>query len=267
MVKFTEDRKALLETLYSKAMDFEDVPSLLKDRKASEICQDIEYDFDGLELKSSMKTKLNFRAKLMDDYVRQFLLYNEDVTVLNLGCGLDGRIFRVNKKALRWYDIDNPEVITLRALFYEESFTKRMFGTTMEEEGWVEGLKVPSKTCLVIAEGVFNQMEERAIAALLLRLKASLGTYTLVFDAHRKAQVRKGIHWGLKKEASLGTVVEGLNYRHTMYLTKNPYVAGLPFFTRVAYSIKNRFRPAKEAHRILVYEMTGEEDAQEERTF
>lgn len=266
MVKLTEERKALLEPLYSKATDFEDEPSILKDKKASEICQDIEYDFDKLKMRTGMRTTLNLRAKLMDDYVRQFLSYNDDVTVLNLGCGLDGRNFRVNKKALRWYDIDLPEVITLRQLFYEESFTKRMFGTTMEA-GWVEGLKIPSRTCLILAEGFFAQREEEAIEALLLELKETLGTYTILFDAHRKAQRKKGIQWGLKKEEDLATRVEGLIYRHSMYMTKNPYVEGLPFWTRAFYSMKNRFKPARDAHRILVYEMTEEAGGQEEREF
>ena len=56
------------------------------------------------------------RARTLDDLVRRFISDHPDAVVLDLGAGLDTRMFRVDPPpTVTWYDIDFPEIIGLRA--------------------------------------------------------------------------------------------------------------------------------------------------------
>ena len=59
------------------------------------------------------------RAKAFDDWTRAFIEKHPDAIVLNLGCGLDSRVFRVDPPPeIAWFDVDFPEVIDIRERVY-----------------------------------------------------------------------------------------------------------------------------------------------------
>jgi len=267
MIKLTKEKESLLVPLYGKAMDYNKHNSILRDAKAAAIVKDIDYDFASLKIQDKTNVMMTIRAKLIDDYSDQFLAYNQDVMVLHLGCGLDSRVLRLDHEAAKWYDVDFEEVIELRKLFYEENFTRRMVASSVTESQWIEAMKMPSDQCLVIAEGLFMYLKEDEIKTLLERLKDKLGAYTLVFDAYSKATAKRAgkhpslkatgavIKWGIDNPVELTTLVEGAAYKHTSYFTKNDYVGGLAFGSRILYGIAHSFKAAREGHRIMVFDI------------
>lgn len=59
------------------------------------------------------------RSHYFDQACREFLGRHPEGQVLNLGCGLDSRIYRVDPPAeLPWFDLDYPEVMDLRERLY-----------------------------------------------------------------------------------------------------------------------------------------------------
>ena len=93
--------------------------SILGDTFADEIVQKIDFDFKKLHLPSGGAITLPMRAKHLDGWTREFLAAHPSATVLNLGCGLDSRVFRIDPPAtVRWYDVDLPDVIELRKRLY-----------------------------------------------------------------------------------------------------------------------------------------------------
>lgn len=267
MIKLTKEKETLLIPLYGKAMDYNKHNSILRDAKAAAIVKDIDYDFASLKIQDKTNVMMTIRAKLMDDYTDQFLAYNQDVMVLHLGCGLDSRVLRIDQEAAKWYDVDFEEVIELRKLFYEENFTRRMVASSVTEGQWIDAMKMPSDQCLVIAEGLFMYLKEDEIKTLLERLKDKLGAYTLIFDAYSKVTAKRAgnhpslkatgavIQWGIDKPEELSTLVEGAVYKHTSYFTKNYYVGGLSFGSRILYRMAHSFKAAREAHRIMVFDI------------
>jgi O-methyltransferase involved in polyketide biosynthesis len=73
--------------------------SLLEDHFADEAVRNIDYDFSRLKVDDNLGIGLAIRAKTLDVCVQDFLARNPDAIVLHLACGLDTRIFRVDRKA------------------------------------------------------------------------------------------------------------------------------------------------------------------------
>src|SRR5438045_1681839 len=120
--EFTPTQESLFLTLGSRALDSRLPRPFLGDTMADEILARIGY---GLEKFPQLTTKLldrrsrvfdaAVRAKVLDEMVRRFVLRQPEAVVLDLGAGLDGRMFRVDPPpTVEWYDIDFPEVIALR---------------------------------------------------------------------------------------------------------------------------------------------------------
>ena len=50
---------------------------------------------------------MTLRAKQLDDWCTDFLQRHPDAVVLHLGCGLDGRVFRLDPPpSVLWFDVD-----------------------------------------------------------------------------------------------------------------------------------------------------------------
>ena len=59
--------------------------------------------------------------------------------VIHLGCGLDARITRVQPfSSIAWFDIDYPDVISLRKEFYSETNEYKMIASSITAQNWLE---------------------------------------------------------------------------------------------------------------------------------
>src|SRR5574342_16983 len=55
------------------------------------------------------------RAATFDQLTTRFLADHPDAVVLQVGCGMDSRVFRIDPPAsVEWFDVDYPDVIDLR---------------------------------------------------------------------------------------------------------------------------------------------------------
>ena len=117
-VHLTKVQETLLITLHAKALDHRTKKPILNDEKADQILSRIDYDFTKMN-ELGNDNLLVVRAKQYDEWLKEFIKGNANAVILNLGCGLDTRITRINPSArVRWFDIDYPEVIQIREGFY-----------------------------------------------------------------------------------------------------------------------------------------------------
>ena len=115
-VHLTGAKQTLLITLHAKAMESRSPDSLLKDRFADQALARLDYDFKPLDLGPDGAISMAMRAKAFDDWTRAFIEKHPDAVVLNLGCGLDSRVFRVDPPPeIPWFDVDFPDVIDHQA--------------------------------------------------------------------------------------------------------------------------------------------------------
>src|SRR5690349_17018397 len=109
----------MLATFYAKAVDADLPQPILGDQLAKEIAQRIDYDWKQTSITPANSPAVTTRSAHFDRWVRQFLAVRPEAVVLHLGCGLDGRVFRVDPgPGVEWYDVDYPDVADLRSRLY-----------------------------------------------------------------------------------------------------------------------------------------------------
>ncbi|MBP3922041.1 MAG: class I SAM-dependent methyltransferase [Ruminiclostridium sp.] len=176
------ESRTLFIPLMGKAMM--SLEGFWRDKMAEEIIAK-NYDY----LKSVDKSKrlaiyMTMRAMQYDDYAADFIDRNSDAIVIHLGCGLDSRIVRVNRKAKHWYDLDFPEVISFREIYYRETDNYTMLRSSATDFSWLEQIEYNGEPILVIAEGLTMYLTEEDIRTLTELFAEKFGNVTFIFDAY-----------------------------------------------------------------------------------
>lgn len=179
-------RETLLVTLCAKAGESRLPDSLLHDRFAAEAMARIDYDFAGLKIDRDMMIGVALRAHVIDGWTRDFLKRHPDATVLHLGCGLDSRVFRIAPPpAVRWFDVDYPDVVALRQALYPSRDGYRLVGSSVIDPGWLEAVP-QDRPAFVIAEGLLPYLPPEEVPLLLERVTGHLPGGEVVFDAYSR---------------------------------------------------------------------------------
>lgn len=96
--------------LYGLAADAHADSPLLGDTIAEQAFEKVDYDFGPLRRKLPPRLiglSVASRAKHFDDRTTEFLAAHDEATMVNLGAGLDSRVWRVEGASLHWA-IDSP---------------------------------------------------------------------------------------------------------------------------------------------------------------
>ncbi|MBO0811860.1 MAG: class I SAM-dependent methyltransferase [Microlunatus sp.] len=177
----------MLVTLQYRATDARSRPSLLGDQAASEALDRLREQGRSLGRLQNLAMSgdryvVVLRARQLDDWAAAFLAQHPDATVLQLGCGLDSRAFRLSLPAgVHWYDVDLPEVIDLRRDLYGEHEHYHMIATSVTDPGWLDQVPATGST-LVIAEGLLMYLHPSDVKMLLTRLTDHFTGGELIFD-------------------------------------------------------------------------------------
>ena len=260
-VHLTEEKETLLITLYAKALDSRSRNPILGDEKAYEIVRMIDYDFERLNNFGNGNV-IVARARTVDEWTREFLGSNPGAVVLNLGCGLDTRVSRIDPSpGVSWFDVDYPEVIGERRNFYSDRVGYRMIGSSVTEPGWLREIPEDRPT-LVIAEGVFEYLTEEQVKALLNRVTGRFSRGEAVFDVMNSFAERSGrsslmATTGAEHRWAVDDVrrVDGLDPK--LRRTASLSVLGsryLPPRYRLLYGIVGLFPSFRNMMRLLRYE-------------
>src|SRR5262245_6468434 len=184
-VSLTGVSQTLLITAHAKAMESRMPGSLLKDRFADDALGRLDYDVGKVDLGPDGAVSMAMRAKILDDWTRSFIDRHEDAVVLNLGCGLDSRVFRVDPpEGVTWYDVDLPDVVALRQRIYpERNGGYRLIATSVTDLGWLEDADA-RRPAMVVAEGLMPYLPSAEAPKLVERLVDHFTTGELAFDGY-----------------------------------------------------------------------------------
>jgi len=263
-IALTEEKETLLIPLFAKAKESRKKHPILIDKKAVEIVNQIDYDFQSLKIPEKTNLLLCLRAKLIDSFVKNFLLENCQSVALHLGCGLDSRYNRIGNPDVDWYDVDFEEVIDIRKHFFKETDNYHLISSSVTEEMWLEKIPRGNKQYLVIAEGLFMYLKEDEIKSLISRLKERIGSYTLIFDAFSVLTAKKvkyqpsikktgaKVYWGIDNPEDLTGWGLGIQFIEEQYFTSNEEIKNLDPLTKLMFEVANLFPVAKKAHRLLI---------------
>lgn len=160
--------ETMLQTLYARAAYSGQKDAKFHDDKAVEIVSRMDYDFSSADKDAMMSKGVIARTLLLDRMVGDFLRKNPKGTVVNIACGLDTRVYRLNVgSAIRWYNLDLPETIEVRRLFLKEDGHISMIARSAMDAGWAEEIEERPGRALVIIEGLSMYLSERDVKKIL----------------------------------------------------------------------------------------------------
>ena len=111
--------ETMLQTVYARAKETK-TRGAIKDTKAVQLVDKIDYDFSLLSQKSkSLMQQFGFLEAAMRQnnlawVVRDYLREHPNAAVVNLGCGLDDTGRSCDNGSCRIYNLDFPGVIAVR---------------------------------------------------------------------------------------------------------------------------------------------------------
>jgi len=263
-VALTAEQETLLIPLYAKAHP-DNV--LFVDEQAQDILNRIDYDFDRLRVPLKTVILVCQRAKKLDAVTRAFLADQPGGVVLHLGCGLDGRFWRVDDGQVEWYDLDMPPVIELRRRLYPAAERYHLIASSVTDLEWTAQVEAEGRPVLVVAEGLLMYLDEPGVRRLFLhlqrvfpgcRLAADVFSRLAARSAHRHASLKETgatIGWGVDDPCEPEGWSPGIHLEKEWFFSQDPNLARLGLGYRLAYKVAGAFKVARRAHRIVIYRL------------
>jgi O-methyltransferase involved in polyketide biosynthesis len=139
------------------------------------------------------------------------------VTIVNIGCGLDTTFGRIDNGRLFWYDLDLPDVISLRRKLIPEHERQTFIDNSFLSKDWLTQLNIQDNVFL-IAAGVLYYFEEYQIKESLTHFAKVFPGGEMIFDASSPAGINMAnkmvlrasgmdeksfLKWGLKSANKL----------------------------------------------------------------
>jgi len=215
--------------LYIRATELPHARPLVRDEKSLEIVEAIDFDFTSLKIPSPMAIPSLLRARELDRIALSYLCRHPRAAVVNIGCGLDARFLRIDNREIRWYELDFPEVISLRRQFFHENERYRFLACSVMDFEWMDRVAMDADGWLFIAEGVLMFLGEADVRKLVVRLRDRFPGAELVFDAASRLMVRMSrrysslrslgvaMLWGIRTSAELEGWGEGISLLEDWY--------------------------------------------------
>jgi O-methyltransferase involved in polyketide biosynthesis len=257
---FTGAQESLFLTLGGRALDSRLPRPFLGDPLADDIITRIGYDLSRFPTISTTKLdprtrafEIAVRAKRLDEVVRRFVDDHPDAVVLELGAGLDTRMFRIQPPAtVGWYDVDFPEVVALRPQLLPQPANVHNIGANLADPHWLDDLPA-DRPAVIVADGLGAFISEADFVALLNRLVSHFPSGELAFNGYTTYAI-----WFLKHSKAMAAIasgvvnpgfndprqperwVDGLTLVQQIFLTRAPEVVELPLSLRLLSRLAGR---------------------------
>lgn len=188
--------ETLLIPLYYRALESQEGYSRFRDDKALEIANCLDYDFSKIHAKALSREGVILRAQQFDHLVSHFLIQNPTGTVIEIGCGLDTRSYRLDNGSVTWVDLDLPEVIALRKQLLTETPRHQFVEQSVLDYAWMNKVHVqPEQRVFLVAEAVFPYLAQQDVKTLLLRLACTYPGSEIIFDSVPPVFAKFGGRW------------------------------------------------------------------------
>lgn len=207
--------KTLFIPLAARALEAKREDSVLLDEKAVEIMAQVEVGDTILDGGSISTHGILARTKVIDDEVRKILSDKPDSIIINLGAGLDTRICRIDNGHLSCFELDLPDVITLRRRFFTENERVHFISKSVLDDDWICELGgIKGENIIIIAEGLLMYFSEKDVQQIFRLLAGHFKGADMYFDVVHSFFVSKGISstflWGLDKAKDIEKLNPGI---------------------------------------------------------
>lgn len=212
--------ETMLQSFYARAQYSRNKKHHFYDAKAAELVEKIDYDFSKAAGDSAMSSGVIARTIVLDELVREFITQNPDCTVVNIACGLDTRVYRVDNGRIIWYNLDLPEVIALRDQIFQENGRISTISGSAVTDSWTEKVKIRGKMLFII-EGLTMYLTAEEVEQLLRVIREHFDNAYVIMECISPMWVsRQGVEksiqdtgakfqWGANSFDDLGMLADG----------------------------------------------------------
>lgn len=265
-ITLTGAPETMLATLYGRALDSRRPNSVLHDAAAVQAVSRIDYDFRKTRMTGTSAVGVAIRAKVLDDWTREFLAAYPAAVVLHLACGLDTRVQRIAPAAtVRWVDLDYPDVVALREkLVSPPSGDYHLVGASVTSDSWLSDVPNDRPTVAVF-EGLSMYLHKEDGKRLIERITNRFPTGQLLFDVYGTTGIKlqklvpavrnagATLHWGLDDPAEVESWHPGLKCLDALRSVDMPGLENLPLSGRLGLKVIAKIPGLRDAGRILRY--------------
>ncbi|HEY0718888.1 MAG TPA: class I SAM-dependent methyltransferase [Streptosporangiaceae bacterium] len=228
-VELGQVQETLFLPLVGRAGETRKRRPLLRDSKAAEILESVDFDWTRYRRAGGWTTVL--RTSIFDMWVRDFLAAHPGGTVAELGTGLNTRFERVDNGTVHWIDLDLPDAIALRRRFFTDTERRRMVAGSVTDDGWRATVREMPAPYFFVSDGVLVYLAEadvvRTLASVAEQFPAALiaiDTYSQqMMDREHRMAARRGIakwQWACDDPSTLERL--GLRVIETAPVTRPP---------------------------------------------
>ena len=198
------EETALL-TLYTKAIESQSADPILKDERAEALVRQIDpliKDKPSRMAKKLYKRSIDprlvvhlaLRSKKYDSFAKVFLEENPEGIVVNLGCGLDPRFFRIDNGKFTQFDLDLPGIIHLKQQLTPETDRYHLVGQSVLDHSWMDRVEKLNRPVIFLVEGVFMYLLEADVRDLVLAMQRRFPESDLICELTNRTWVEG--FWG-----------------------------------------------------------------------
>jgi O-methyltransferase involved in polyketide biosynthesis len=244
-------QETLFITLAARARESRRKRPLLRDPRAVELVESIDYDTAKYGRGAGGPITV-LRSTIFDFWVRSFLADNPNGTVVELGTGLNTRFERVDNGTVHWIDLDLPDTIELRRRFFTDSDRRRMVAASVLDTDWPSAVEDCPGPYLFVTEGVLVYLPENEVTAMLTRLGERFPGAMIAFDTYSRraleqqhkmaARKQMDARWAWSCDDPRSLTRLGLKVVESASVTRPPraLAAGLPARYRYLLPVANR---------------------------
>ena len=228
--------ETLFIPLQVRAMESQRPDALIHDEASVSLVKQLSYDYPKITLQEHDRVGFILRLREFDRMGRDFLARYPQAVVVHIGCGLDTRFERLDNDQVEWYDLDLPEVISLRQKLLPNPCERyHTLACSVFDDQWIEvvGVHRP-RPFIFMAEGVLPYFEEAQVKSLVLRIKDQFPGAELVSDAHTPlmvwldnlhialTKINARLRWKLKHGRDLEDWREGIRLLEEYFYFEQP---------------------------------------------
>jgi methyltransferase (TIGR00027 family) len=228
--EFQPVSETLFIPLYYRALESRRENPMVCDPLADTMVSRIDYDFSRFGPPALTSTATLMRIREFDRLTAAFLENHPRSCVVNIGCGLDTRFFRMDNGRVLWFDLDFPDVIAFRRRFLRETPRCRFIPGSVLDPAWCDALPADcGERLLLLAEGVMPYLPEAGVRKLVATLTARFPGARLVFDAVSPLQAllthfnpvlmatQARFRWGLARGHLVERWARGVRLEHEIF--------------------------------------------------
>jgi len=191
-----------LITLYCRAMESTSRDPILRDEKALELVGKIDPLLAGTDKRLFRRLKkrrvpkilvvhIALRARHYDQCAKDFLTKHPNGVLVNLGCGMDTRFYRIDDGRVHFFDLDLPPVIASKKALLPENERYHLIGQSVMEFGWMEHITaLGNRPVMFQAEGLLMYLPEEQVRQLILKLQQRFPGCELVGEVVNKRWIQ-----------------------------------------------------------------------------